>query len=204
MSQYTNLRHLSLSNISFAPLSDPSRGEPPYHGWNTFELSTELKKHLEVIEIKRAVFVEPRVIVGLLEMERSEGHGEGESVHEMMQRYLATFKVPEAQKQLEAVMARSHDDEEEETVGCKVILEDVYLESVSSPNTYMNSAELVGHRFGVHDSACGTCCRRFDCEVSMRRSCVEWRFGRDLSEFKEVTGTSYSVAGASTSLIGRK
>ncbi|KAJ9114353.1 hypothetical protein QFC20_001496 [Naganishia adeliensis] len=137
LSQYTNLRHLSLSNISFAPLSDPSRGEPPYHGWNTFELSTELKKHLEVIEIKRAVFVEPRVIVDLLEMERSEGHGKGESVHEMMQRYLATFKVPETQKQLEAVMARSHDDEEEETVGCKVILEDVYLESIWGPRLRM-------------------------------------------------------------------
>jgi hypothetical protein len=84
------------------------------------------------VEIRRAVFVEPRVIVDLLEMERTEGHGEGESVDEMMQRYLATFKVPETQKQLQAVMARPDGDEEEETVGCKVILEDVYLESVRS------------------------------------------------------------------------
>lgn len=88
-----------------------------------------------MVEIKRAVFVEPRVIVDLLEMERSAGHGEGESVDEMMQRYLATFKVPETQKQLEAITARPDDNDVDEMVGCKVILEDVYLESVSSSNT---------------------------------------------------------------------
>lgn len=27
----------------------------------------------------------------------------------------------------------------------------------------------------------------------MRRSCAEWRFGRDLSEFREVTGMSYNA-----------
>lgn len=72
----------------------------------------------------------------LLEMERTDEHGKGESVDGLMQRYLATFKVPETQEQLKAVMARSVDEEEEGTVGCKVILEDVYLESVSISKTW--------------------------------------------------------------------
>lgn len=124
---YTNLSHLSLSNISFAPLTDPSRGEPPYHGWNTFELPAELKKRLEVIEIKRAVFLEPRVVVDLLEMEVPER--QGESIQEMVERYKESLVIGSNKGSL-GQLSESSDDEEEQ-VGCKVILEDVYLESVS-------------------------------------------------------------------------
>lgn len=127
LTRYTNLRHLSLSNISFAPLTDPSRGEPPYHGWNTFELSTELKKHLEVIEIKRAVFLEPRVVVDLLEMERVPER-RGESMEEVLQRFRESVFARTIEGNLES---SGSSDDEEEPVGCKVILEDVYLESVS-------------------------------------------------------------------------
>ncbi|KAJ9107905.1 hypothetical protein QFC19_002648 [Naganishia cerealis] len=132
LSKYTNLVHLSLSNISFAPLADPSRGEPPYHGWNTFELPLELKRKLEVIEISRAVFVEPRVIVDLLLLEERATLLERQSIEDMLERYHKTFEEDaKAKGRLETLTDARDEDEGEERLGCKVILEDVYLESVS-------------------------------------------------------------------------
>lgn len=73
------------------------------------------------------------MIVDLLEMERREGHEEGESPDEMVRRYLATFTVSDTHGPIEKGSRASEDEEDEEAVGCKVILEDVYLESVSPP-----------------------------------------------------------------------
>jgi hypothetical protein len=84
---------------------------------------------LEVIEIKRAVFLEPRVVVDLLEMEIPERRGE--SIQEMVERYKESLVIGDNKGSLG--QARPSSDDEEEQIGCKVILEDVYLESVSPP-----------------------------------------------------------------------
>jgi hypothetical protein len=82
---------------------------------------------VEVIEIKRAVFLEPRVVVDLLEMEIPDR--QGESVQEMVERYKESLVIGKDKGSL--VKVEESSDDEEEQVGCKVILEDVYLESVS-------------------------------------------------------------------------
>ncbi|KAJ9102379.1 hypothetical protein QFC21_002779 [Naganishia friedmannii] len=138
LSQYSNLVHLSLSNISFAPLTDPSRGEPPYHGWNTFDLPRDLKRQLQMIEIRRAVFVEPRVIVDLLLLEERGATPERRSVTEMIEMYRQTMEIAQHNDRLETAhdtdtedSAEEEGEEGERKRGCKVILEDVYLESDS-------------------------------------------------------------------------
>jgi hypothetical protein len=98
---------------------------------------------LQVIEIRRAVFVEPRVIVDLLvSEERDDTTSERRSMTEMLEMYHKRTENAQAEGRLEILQPIRVEDEEfgegegEGKSGCKVILEDVYLESVSQ-NTHL-------------------------------------------------------------------
>lgn len=80
-----------------------------------------------MIEIKRAVFLEPRVVVDLLLTEAVEVSETPMQDHS--ERCKRPVNVREIERSLEKI--RLSSDDEEEPTGCKVILEDVYLESVS-------------------------------------------------------------------------
>lgn len=109
-----------------------------------------------MIEIKRAVFLEPRVVVDLLQMEAREV-SETPSKQDQSESCGNPIRMGKIELSLKELSLLS--DNEEEPTGCKVILEDVYLESVSLPRSSLYIAES-WHRSGVRACACAISWRK--------------------------------------------